>query len=63
MEESASRINDERARQALACDPETVLTSCPFCLTMLSDGIVPYDENMPVKDIAEVLAEVQSDGQ
>ena len=40
MEETrGTRINAERTRQALATGAETVATECPFCMTMLRDGL------------------------
>ena len=40
MEETrGTRINAERTRQALETGAETVATSCPFCMTMLKDGL------------------------
>ncbi len=61
MEETrGTRINVERGRQALATGAETVVTECPFCLTMVRDGLaelgqVPGSGVAPM-DIAEVLA-------
>ncbi|MFR8147158.1 heterodisulfide reductase-related iron-sulfur binding cluster [Adlercreutzia equolifaciens] len=57
LEESAgTRINEARCAQALDTDPDLVATSCPFCLTMLADGMVSADSDVPVRDIAELLA-------
>ncbi|HEV7810154.1 MAG TPA: (Fe-S)-binding protein, partial [Candidatus Limnocylindrales bacterium] len=40
MEETrGTRINAERTRQALETGAETVATACPFCMTMLKDGL------------------------
>ena len=40
MEETrGTRINAERARQALATGAEAVAVGCPFCMTMLGDGL------------------------
>ena len=59
MEElSGTRINRERVQEALQQKPETICTACPYCMTMLGDGL--KDEGageVKVKDIAEVVAE------
>ncbi len=51
------RVNQERAREALRSGADTLAVSCPFCMTMMQDGInaVKTDRDMAVKDIAEVL--------
>lgn len=54
-EKEGSRINNMRAQQALDTKAEALVTACPFCLTMLSDGIAAQDEQIPVKDMAEIL--------
>ena len=57
LDESAgARINEARCAQALDTDPDLLATSCPFCLTMLADGMVSADSDVPVRDIAELLA-------
>ena len=61
MEEEAfegyKRINDTRTDQLLVPDPEIIVTNCPFCLTMISDGVkgVEREETTKVFDLAEVL--------
>jgi len=56
MEEMiGKRINIERAEEILATGCNTVVAACPFCITMLSDGISDCDSDMPVKDIVEIL--------
>ena len=46
MEESrGTRINAERARQALATGAEAVAVGCPFCMTMLGDGLAADPAN------------------
>lgn len=56
MEETlGKRINRERAEQVVASGVGTVVTACPFCTTMLNDGILEAEEKIPVKDIAEIL--------
>ena len=52
------RVNVERTEEALACGPETIATACPFCMTMLTDGVKAKDADakVHVRDVAEVLA-------
>ena len=60
MEETiGTRVNEERVRQADEVGAETVVTACPFCMTMIDDGVkqTGRDEKMRVRDIAEVLLE------
>ena len=56
-EPSDQRVNQERARQALATGAQTVAVGCPFCMTMMEDGInsVKEDRQVEVKDVAELL--------
>ena len=56
-EPAGKRINHMRAEQALETKADALVTACPFCLTMLSDGVAFHDSEMPVKDLAEILYE------
>jgi Fe-S oxidoreductase len=59
MEESkGKRINLERVEEALASDPQTVGTACPYCLTMFEDGVKDKKAENKVKvlDVAEMTA-------
>jgi Fe-S oxidoreductase len=64
MEETrGTRINAERTRQALETGAETVATACPFCMTMLKDGLSDAQSGaasgvVSARDIAEILADV-----
>ncbi len=60
-EDAGTRVNVARAAQALALAPDAVATSCPFCLTMLADGMVSAKADVPVRDIAEILAGAYDD--
>jgi Fe-S oxidoreductase len=58
MEESAgNRVNVERTEEALACKPDVIGTACPFCMTMLEDGVKDKEATdvVKVKDLAEIL--------
>jgi len=60
MEEHVGeRINVNRAREAIGTGASTIATACPFCKTMLSDGVKTNgaDGKVQVKDIAEIVAE------
>lgn len=55
-EKGKKDVNIERIDEALALNPNIVAASCPFCMTMLSDGIKNYNKEQDVKvlDIAEI---------
>jgi len=60
MEEHiGKRVNVERAQEALKTGASTVATACPFCMTMMTDGIKGEGkgEQVLVKDIAEIVAD------
>ena len=59
MEETiGKRINLERAEEIVSKQVENVAVGCPFCLTMLEDGMKELDKEEEVKtmDIAELVA-------
>ena len=51
------RVNQERAQQALDTGADVVAVGCPFCTTMLEDGIAARkgDREVEVLDVAELL--------
>lgn len=57
MEQKTGRnINEMRTDQALETGADVIATACPYCLTMLSDGLKTRDrEDVRVMDIAEML--------
>ena len=58
MEETiGERINNVRAKEAVETGASTVCAACPFCATMLNDGILETEKEVPVKDIAEIVDE------
>lgn len=57
-EHGGRRINGMRVDQLLEKDPEAVSVNCPFCLTMIEDGIKAAGLDKPVyaMDVAELVA-------
>ena len=51
------RVNQERARQALETGADVVAVGCPFCMTMLEDGVNARKggRDVRVMDVAELL--------
>jgi len=58
-EKEGKRVNIERTEEALATSPDVIGTGCPFCMTMLTDGVKEKErsETVEVRDIAELLLE------
>jgi len=56
-EHDGERINNMRTDQAMATNATNIAVACPFCLTMLTDGIKAREkeEKMTSLDIAEVV--------
>ncbi len=57
-EAGTTRVNFERTEEALATGATTIASNCPFCLTMLNDGVKnkEKEESVQVLDIAEIIA-------
>ncbi|EAR01077.1 (Fe-S)-binding protein [Maribacter sp. HTCC2170] len=51
-------INIERTEQALGTQPEIIAAACPFCNTMMTDGVKNKEKegSILVRDIAELIA-------
>ncbi len=58
MEETlGTRINQNRVQEAVATGAKTIAANCPFCITMLRDGLAEVGvEGVEVKDVAETVA-------
>ena len=56
-ERQGKRINVERVEELLATGAEAIAVACPFCMTMINDGVRAKESNVPVYDIAEVVAD------
>jgi len=54
-------INIKRTEQAINVKPDIIAAGCPFCNTMMSDGVKSKEKEniLPVKDIAELIAEAK----
>ena len=55
-EKQGKRINVERTEELLATGANALAVACPFCMTMISDGAKALGADVPVYDIAEVVA-------
>ncbi|MFK7969186.1 MAG: (Fe-S)-binding protein [Bacteroidia bacterium] len=58
-EKGDKEVNVERTEEALATGASIIAAACPFCMTMMSDGVKHFEkeETVEVKDIAELVAE------
>ena len=63
-EDTDKRVNDRRVEQAEQAIEKTgsektqlIATSCPFCLTMIEDGLAARETTMENRDIAELVVE------
>ncbi|MGH7146111.1 MAG: heterodisulfide reductase-related iron-sulfur binding cluster [Planctomycetota bacterium] len=54
-EREGTKVNEDRAKELLATGAETIATACPFCLTMVQDGVTKAEGKAEVLDIAELL--------
>jgi Fe-S oxidoreductase len=52
-------INIERTEEALSTGAKTIAVACPFCMTMMSDGVKHFEkeDSVVVQDLAELVAE------
>ena len=57
-ENGKKEVNIERADDMLEANPAVVAAACPFCMTMLRDGVKHHNQEqaIEVKDIAELVA-------
>ena len=54
-------VNIERTDEALDTKPDVIAAGCPFCNTMLTDGVKNFnkEDNVAVMDVAEMIASAQ----
>jgi Fe-S oxidoreductase len=57
-EKGSIRINFERTNEAIETGSQIIAAACPFCNTMLTDGIknAEKEESVKVMDVAELIA-------
>ena len=58
-EQNENRVNKKRTLQLLDTGAKTIASACPFCMTMLTDGLKAMDkeEDIAQLDIAELLVQ------
>lgn len=61
-EKGTTRINIERSNEAIATGASVIASACPFCNTMMTDGVklAEKEESIKVMDVAELIAENMS---
>jgi len=57
-EEAGHRVNEVRVGQLLETSPQVIGVNCPYCLTMMEDGVksLAADTGIKVMDVAEMVA-------
>ena len=60
-EKGNKEVNIERAEEALALNPDIIAVGCPFCNTMMTDGVKHFNKEQSVKvlDVAELIAQAK----
>lgn len=58
-EKGTKEVNIARSEEALALQPDVVATGCPFCMTMMTDGVKHFNKEQQTKvmDVAELIAQ------
>jgi heterodisulfide reductase subunit D len=58
-EKGNKEVNVERTEDALEVKPDIIAAGCPFCNTMMTDGVKHFNKesDIEVKDLAELIAE------
>lgn len=64
-EKGTTRINIERSNEALATGSQVIAAACPFCNTMLTDGVklAEKENEVQVLDIAELIAQSMTESE
>lgn len=58
-EKGDKEVNVERSEEALAENPDVIAVGCPFCMTMMTDGVKHFnkEDKTKVLDVAELIAQ------
>jgi heterodisulfide reductase subunit D len=58
-EKGTSRINIDRSNEAIATGANVIASACPFCNTMMTDGVklAEKEDSVQVLDVAELVAQ------
>ena len=56
-DEAEQRTGGGRVDEVIGSTAKTLAVSCPFCLTMMGDGLATRNASVEVKDVAELLLE------
>ena len=56
-EKGTKEVSTERAEEALALEPDVIAVGCPFCNTMMTDGVKHFnkEDKTKVLDVAELI--------
>ena len=60
-EKGNKEVNIERTEDALEVQPDIIATGCPFCNTMMTDGVKNFNKESSIQvfDLAELVSEAQ----
>jgi heterodisulfide reductase subunit D len=60
-EPGSKDVNIERTEEALSLNPSIIALGCPFCMTMMTDGVKHFNKEGEVKvlDVAELVAQAK----
>jgi heterodisulfide reductase subunit D len=58
-EKGNKEVNVERSEEALELQPDVIAVGCPFCMTMMTDGVKHFnkEDKTKVLDVAELIAQ------
>ena len=58
-EKGSQDINIKRSEEAIKTEAKIVAVSCPFCNTMMNDGVTSKQESIDVVDIAQMIEKAE----